>query len=461
MPKTVLASKFQEWKGLDRISLIVHEMKCIFREITKDDFGIDGEIEIVVPKLDGKGYEATGGIIKVQAKSGMSYVKGDSESSFYSPVKKEDLELWYKANFPTIYIVYHTEDDKLYWKEIQSYVKNTANVWAAPFKVVFDKKYDEFTPNCFENIRTFAPTTDHSRLSFTQQERLFSNLLKVTKLPKVWSAPTQKKREEDIRRSIRGFVPPFLISGGTLCTLSDLYEDNCVLRGFCDVSSIKKEYIHDWWEDDDKRRNYIYLLNQLLGIHLRHCKIRYNRAFGRNYFPRENEVDLEFKTEWYNIRTKRRPDRLTAKFYKYGFSTFWRHTASDLSFKMIGDEWFLQVIPKYFFTVDGVMPWNSEKVGSYTTQIKADENNYHFLNHVLFWADILSRANPHSAKKDEIVFSLDLHTVLVIQKLPVSGIAKFAIPFDPATFEDDVEQPVQVDMFSLLNPIEDNDDHQD
>lgn len=182
---------------------------------------------------------------------------------------------------------------------------------------------------------------------------------------------------------------------------------------------------------------------------------------GRNYFPRENETDLEFKTNWYNVRTKRHPDRLTAKYYKYGFNTFWRHTASDLSFKMIGDEWFLQIIPKYFFTVDGVVPWDSEKVGSYTTQIKADENNYHFLNHVLFWADVLSSANPHSAKKDEIVFTLDLHAVLVIQKLPVSGIAKFAIPFDPATFEDDVERSVQIDMFSLLSPKDDSDDHQD
>jgi hypothetical protein len=191
MPKTVLESKFQEWKGLDHISLIVHEMKCIFREITKDDFGIDGEIEIVVPKPDGKGYEATGGIIKVQAKSGMKYVKGDSEIGFYSPVKKEDLESWYNANFPTMYIVYHPEENKLYWKEIQSYVKNTPNVWAAPFKITFDKRQDEFTPNCFESVRILAPATDHSRLSFVEQERLFSNLLKVTKLPKV----VHKKRK--------------------------------------------------------------------------------------------------------------------------------------------------------------------------------------------------------------------------------------------------------------------------
>lgn len=458
MPKTVPESKFQEWKGLDRISLIVHEMKCIFREITKDDFGIDGEIEIVVPKPDGKGYEATGGIIKVQAKSGMSYVKGDSETSFYSPVKKEDLELWYKANFPTIYIVYHPDDDKLYWKEIQSYVRNTPNVWAAPFKVTFDKRQDEFTPNCFEKVRIFAPATDHSRLSFAEQERLFSNLLKVTKLPKVWSAPTQKKREEDIRRSIKGFVPPFMISNGILYTLSDLNENDCILWGYCDLSAIRQENLQGWWEDDDKRKGYTYLLNQLLGIHLRRCKIRYNREFGRNYFPRENETDLEFKISWYNIRTNRHPDRLAAKFYKYGFNTFWRHAASDLSFKMIGDEWFLQVIPKYFFTVDGVMPWDSEKVGSYTTQIKAVENNYHFLNHVLFWADVLSRANPRPSKKDEIVFALDTHRVLIIQKLPVSGIASFAIPYDPATFEEDIEPSTQLNMFDLFSKLEDDDD---
>lgn len=458
MPKTVPESKFQEWKGLDRISLIVHEMKCIFREISKDDFGIDGEIEVVVPKSDGKGYETTGGIIKVQAKSGMSYVKGDSTTSFFSPVKKEDLELWYRANFPTIYVVYHPDDDKLYWKEIQSYVKNTPNVWAPPFKITFNKTQDEFTPSCFDKVRDFAPLTDHSRISFVEQERLFSNLFRVRKIPKVWSAPTKRKNDSTVRQSINGFVPPFLISSGRLFSFSNLYEEKCVLRSYCDTSKINKEKVESWWENDDKKKDYVYLLNQLLGIHLRRCNIRYNRQFRRNYFPRENNTDLEFKTNWYNLRTKRHPDRLTAKFYKYGFDIFWRHAAAELSFKMIGKEWFLQLIPKYFFTTDGVTPWDSEKVGPFTTQIKADENNYHFLNHVLFWADILSRANPPSAEEEEIIFTLDLHTVLALQKLPISGVANFAIPFDPATFEDEVEKPVQIDMFNLLKLVEDDED---
>ena len=115
MAKTVLPSKFQEWKGLDRISLVVHEMRCIFREITKDDFGLDGEIEVVVPKSDGQGYETTGSIIKVQAKSGESYVKQDSDTSFVTPVGKNDLEGWHNASYPVLFIVYHPRDDKLYY----------------------------------------------------------------------------------------------------------------------------------------------------------------------------------------------------------------------------------------------------------------------------------------------------------------------------------------------------------
>lgn len=105
MPKTVPESKFREWAGLDRISVVVHQMKCIFREITKDDFGLDGEIEVVAPKPDGEGYETTGGIIKVQAKSGESYVKQDGPDSFITPIDKSDLEGWYRSEIGPYRIV--------------------------------------------------------------------------------------------------------------------------------------------------------------------------------------------------------------------------------------------------------------------------------------------------------------------------------------------------------------------
>jgi Domain of unknown function (DUF4365) len=132
MSKTVQPSKLTEWKGLDRISVIVHQMGNIWRETTKDDFGLDGEIEVVTPKAIGEGFETTGGIVKVQSKAGERYVRYDSDTSFSTPVDQNDLDYWRKCTFPVLFIVYHPTDDKLYFKEVKAYIRDTPGVFAKP-----------------------------------------------------------------------------------------------------------------------------------------------------------------------------------------------------------------------------------------------------------------------------------------------------------------------------------------
>ena len=448
MPKTVLPSKFQEWKGLDRISLIVHDIKCIFREITKDDFGLDGEIEVVVPKADGTGYETTGGIIKVQAKSGGSYVKQDTVTSFATPVEKNDLEDWHKATFPILLIVYHPKDDKLYFKEIKAYVRNTPSVFQPPLRIIFDKTTDEFNTNIYERICQVAAVSP-PRISMDQREKLYSNLLLVKRGPKLLTyAPTDYKDYTHVRSEIIGFAPPFTVTGGYLYTLADLIDNRCVLRQHCDINKINDMPASKWAKVELHRNDYVFLLNQLLGNHLKRCGLVYNRDFRRNYFPRQDDTKQVFKESWYNVRTGRAaPLRIVAKYYKYGLARFWRHLAVNLSFKCIGTSWFLQVAPKYFFTTDGETPCDSDLVGPYTTGIKATERNNHVLNHVLFWTDILSLRKP------VIEFSLFHKTVMTIEKEPLSGIASFAIPNDPAIYE---EETGQLDFFSSIpEPVDD------
>ena len=456
MAKTVPSSKFQEWKALDRITPIVHEMNCIFREITKDDFGIDGEIEVVVRKADGKGFQTTGGIIKVQAKSGMSYVKQDSETGFVTPVDRSDLELWYNATYPVIFIVYHPGDDKLYWKEVKEYIRSTSNVFQPPLRIVFDKATDEFTPACYDVICKIAAVSP-PRVSRQEREQLFSNLLLVRRPPRrIWGASTDYKDFSQVERRIRksgGFVPPFCIISNHIYTLSDLRDDNCALRDFCNTEEVSSQPSENWWDNKDSLRAYISMLNRLLRIHIYRSGLKYNPEFRRYYFPRQNESDLEFKQAWYNVRTKRQsPERIVAKFYEYGWDKFWRHTAAELSFKLIGSSWFLQVIPKYFFTVDGVRPFDSKKVGPYTTKLKALQRNPHVLNHVLFWSDVLSQGNP------AICIELDFKTVMIIEKLPLLGIADFTIPYDPAIYE---EPPAveQLDFFEYWLGTADEDEY--
>ena len=289
------------------------------------------------------------------------------------------------------------------------------------------------------------------RISFDQREKLYSNLLLVKRGPKtIFIAPTDYKDYTHIRSEISRFAPPFTVVEGSLYTFANLHDERSVLRDYCDAGCIDSVPAGKWAKDEPYHNEYVFLLNQLLGAHLRRCGLVYSRDFKRNYFPRRNDADEVFREDWYNVRTARAaPQRIVAKYYRYGLARFWRHLAVNLSFRHIGASWFLQIVPKYFFTDDGEVPCDRELVGPYTTKIKALERNNHVLNHVLFWTDVLSLRKP------SIELSLFHKTILVIEKEPMSAIASFAIPNDPALYEDDSGQ---LDLFSALRVEMDSDE---
>lgn len=199
----------------------------------------------------------------------------------------------------------------------------------------------------------------------------------------------------------------------------------------------------------------IFLLNQLLGLHLRQCGIEYNPEARRNYFPRQDDTRREFKQEWFSVRTGRNaPARIIVKHYRYGPDEFWRHLASQLIFRQFGPSLYLQVVPKYFFTSDGKTAYDRDKTGPYTTKQKANERNSHVLNHVLFWSDILS------VRKPTIEIQLGGRPIMTIEKLPFSGMANFAIPLDPATFEEE-DDAGQANFFNTLSGEDDDDENEE
>lgn len=462
MPKTVLESKFTELEGLDRISQVVHEMKCLFREITKSDYGIDGEIELCIPKENGKGFQATGGIIKVQAKSGKSYITQDNSSSFSAKSSKDDFEYWHKSNFPTIFIIFHPQEKKLYWKDMKAYLNSTPHVWQSPYKITFDKAEDEFTAHCLLSIQNIAQVSS-SRVSHKEQEKLFSNLLKIQKMPdQVWSAPCKVKQPQDILMAVEGYIPPFTIVGKNLYTFKSLKSSDCIFREFCDTSKIQlPESAEKFWNDQDKRRDYIFLVNQLFSKYLRRTGLWYNKNFKRYYFPREDMKAEEFKKHWHNIRTGRNSQRIVAKYYEYGQNKFWRHTAAKFQVIMFGNSWFLQILPMYFYTTDGKTFWDSEQVGSYTTQIKAQEKNQQVLNHVLFWSHAIG--GFHSKGKTIKIWldyrkKSETDPIMIIDKMPVTGIVNFSIPYDSAVYEE--PQIDQMSIFDLFSQFGENEDEE-
>lgn len=456
MTKTVLESKFVELKGLDRISSMVHEMKCLWREINKSDFGIDGEIELLTPHPDGKGYQVTGGILKVQAKSGQSYITQNSDSTFSARSSKDDFELWYKGSFHVLFIIYHAEDDKLYWKEMKSYLESTPDVWRPPYKITFVKSTDVFDSTCIDKLRAIVKASP-PRVSYEERERIFSNLLRIRRSPTwIWSAPCSFSRREQLWQQVPGYTPPFTIASKRLYTFDDLQHRNCVFRPYCDTESVLKEPAEAFWDNDDGLRQYVYLINQLLGKHLKNQGISYNSEFRRNYFPREDDQSKEFKKAWYNVRTQRKvKPRVVCKYYEYGVDQFWRHLAASMKFQKFGNTWFLQIIPMYFFTQDGLIPYDSKSVGPYTTRKKAQETNYHVLNHVLFWANALAGLGKESSTIKiwlNSQRSSRTQPIMTLDAIPTFGIADFAIPYDPATYQEEEEQSaIQGSLFSFLN----------
>lgn len=447
MSKTVQPSKQTEWKGLDRISVVVHEMGNIWREMTKDDYGLDGEIEVVTPKASGEGFETAGGIIKVQSKAGESYVRYDMETSFITPVDQNDLDYWRKCTFPVLFIVYHPKDDKLYYKEVKAYIRDTPSVFAKPHHVTFDKTKDEFTASSNGEVAGYAKVSP-ARIAFDQKERLITNLLPIRTLPEtLYYGTTRRRSRESIREDTDGFVPPFCIADGKLYSLSNLADEKCSLKKFL-VGKVGTKQAIEWINDEERINDFIFLLNQLLGKHMARCGVRYNRDFGRNYFPRENTIDKAFKRTWTSVRTGVTDERTVVKYYEYGYDKFWRHLASQTSFERFGGAWFLRINHKYLFTEDGEKPCNPELVGPYSTSLKAEEHNSQVLNHVLFWADVLS------LKKLIIAIKLDSRTVMTIDKMPLTAIAPFAIPDNPATYEEKVPSR----QLTLLDLVQDADD---
>ncbi|TWT62853.1 DUF4365 domain-containing protein [Rubinisphaera italica] len=455
MAKTVPVTKFTELRGLDRISIITHEMNCIFRTISQDDFGIDGEIEVVTPKADGCGLETSGGIIKVQAKSGSSYIKKDHGPTFATPVRIDDLEYWNRCTFPVFFIVYYPKEDALYYKEIKTYIRETSDIWKKPLEVVFNKATDQFTSDVKKSVCDHAAVSP-PRISFDQKERLYSNLLPVRQLPKTLTfAKTRRKLASRIKQEIEGYKPPFCIHDGYLYTLSDLYNENNMLRKFCDEKTIDEMPFNDWLDDFDLRKNLVFMINQLFGSHCHRCGLAYNRDFKRTYFPREprRDADKTFTRMWTSPRTKRdAPPRTVVKFYEYGTFKFWRHLAAEFRFEQFSQKWFLRITPKLLYTDDGKKVCDPKLVGPYTTRMKAMEHNPQVLNHILFWGQTLTNG------RQQIELTLYGKTLVVIEPEPATVIADFAIPYDPATYEEEPMSP-QLTLFGTEGLEDESDEY--
>lgn len=422
--KVVPKSKVSEWKGLDRISVMVHEMRCIWREQEKDDIGIDGEIELCRPREDGDGMYGTGKIIKVQSKSGSSYVVKDTDYSFSSPVEEKDLRYWNELNVPAIYIVYHPDDDRLYWKHVQSYLESKPSAFTPPLRIEFDKNADKFDETAFGALASLCEIAPE-RVLKGSGETLYSNILPIVSLPDcMYVTVVLPEKRPNFHDRISGglWIPPYQFSKGFVTTLTDPTESESALTDVIDPGSVETFSLEDWLsQDEDNSDRLCALLNSVLHRHLRRLGLEFLKTHRRYFFNKGLAEDSPIRKTWTSARTKRSQPRNVAKYHEYGRNKFFRHLAVDARFERFGSSWGVVIQPKVHFSTNGTDRWEGKTARSYAIKARIEEWNNIFLNNVLFWSFQFSNG------EEEFDLFVDGVPVCRLQGTPLSVETDFKI----------------------------------
>lgn len=285
-------------------------------------------------------------------------------------------------------------------------------------------------------------------------EAILGNLLPVASFPtRIWSAPTDARKSEDVYTKVPDSVA-FILREKRLYTFADLNRKNEPLRKVITTTDIKPDAVTRWRDDEAKWRWFIALLHQCLRKHTGRLPIRKD-AKGRFFF-RPNKDGT--KRVWTNRNDPPRevaaekPNTTTGE-------VFWVHHSAWLKFQTLGETLFLSIDPSYVFTSDGTIPLEGPSVGPLTIAWAGKERNAAILRHVLFWARTLGRGNP----KIEIETGA---APVVISGIPAIARTKFGIEFDHiavgtlmAQIDDELGQVAAAITLTSANVDDDDEEH--
>ncbi|WP_121830163.1 DUF4365 domain-containing protein [Streptomyces sp. S1] len=104
-----------ERSGVSWIEHLVHEeLRWILRAQDTSDFGIDAQIEIV----DNDTSNATGRLIGVQIKSGLSYFQKATEDGWWFTCSTDHTSYWLGHSLPVVVMIYHPAEKIVYWQHV-------------------------------------------------------------------------------------------------------------------------------------------------------------------------------------------------------------------------------------------------------------------------------------------------------------------------------------------------------
>ena len=296
---------------------------------------------------------------------------------------------------PVILLFYHPDNQKIYWKSIQDYLKCDPGVLTRKTQNViipFDKARDLFSVDSLESLRRVVEGEfKYDKITYVEdsQEEVLSNWFPVIQLPnKIYIAPTPYRDHRDITKQLEHYYT-FILKEQMIYSFSDLTNPDCELGEFCecDEDVLKVKALSQIPEIF-----YMELLNRMLFLTALRNKMKpYNDCF---YFSSEvlaDEATIRFHFK--PLRREKESSRFKIYISKTGEIIEYKHMAVRMSFIKLGVKWFLQIEPDWHFSYPNTPSKNRRDIGIRITKEKAGTFNEQYLYLLHFWKQFFSNSS--------------------------------------------------------------------
>ncbi|MDF1546633.1 MAG: DUF4365 domain-containing protein [Bacteroidales bacterium] len=388
MTKYISKSQIVGDKGVAKFNsfCVNHDPYIIFREKSKHDFGIDGEIELVRKNEENK-FEVTGEIIAVQIKSSYSntgYIKKESETSIEISIRKDDVEYWSNYKTDVLLIFYDDRNDDLYCHKIspqdhQFIQRGLAN------SIEFNKLQDKLIEGNNNFLNKYSAFFKE-RVNFSAREQIFTNLHPYKKIPKILYQFTLNGHIKSKKTFYEAFSAPTDLVVAIYANQVFSFEDLRKIEELKDVLAPDNVNLLNLSQinlDKDIQNHFIELLNLYLKKFLYLKGLDYSKDYRRYYFhkPKNSLVkEITYKSRY---RTNTRP-KTVVSYHEYARDKFFRHHAVEIQHHFLENTLYISLLPKYLFTKDGKETLPPDKITKYTNYLTAREFNKQVLGYNSF-----------------------------------------------------------------------------
>lgn len=382
-----------------------HKPYIIFREVTKNDFGIDAEVELTAVNEDGK-TEPTGEILKVQIKSteqDASYIKSEKADRFSFYASQDDIEYWkkyrkYGLNVLLVIFDGRNEDEKIYCKQIndidaalvspKSKRKTTQPIEFSKTDHLLDLTKSDFAATFSKSFK--------GRVNYVASETLISNMWAFRQRPSIlYTYPTHCKTKKNVFEKITDDQAPyFVIYNSIIYSFSPLEKDfQKFYEIIISVGSQRVDYsFQEVISKVSLRNHYVELLNEYIKDFMKRRYLNYQRDFSRYYFYLKADQE-SFSVPYRTRRAEKDTDKTVAQMYTYGKDTFFRHLAIEVKPMFVEERLFLVITPKYYFSSDRKNAFDSKKTTKYTNYLNSRMWNDGIVDLLHFWWEHLSKSS--------------------------------------------------------------------